>query len=282
MEIPEIKSGIGEINIRSSNVNISEIRPWEIRSPVVNRLGLDPITDQIGRPIVELPGCVEARQSDNMQLLEDDPKGNLTLCDGGLPYFRPIEFTPEVILQTPKPKTDSKKKDPPKPESPSTDVPKPPPSPPTPPQAEIVCPSQELVDDQPIGLVFDSGRKEVTGYRLEGKQCIVETKDLSIVNQAVNALPPTGTVITTASIAVVATTSALLAKPFADILLKVVKPTTKKIVKKIASIRGKVVKVESVAERRDAQRDRVNAIQALRKALKKQHGGEDESALEGC
>jgi hypothetical protein len=269
MEIPEIKSGIGEINIRSSNVNISEIRPWEIRSPVVNRLGLDPITDQIGRPIVELPGCVEARQSDNMQLLEDDPKGNLTLCDGGLPYFRPIEFTPEVMLQTPKPKTDSKKKDPPKPESPSTDVPKPPPSPSTPPQAEIVCPSQELVDDQPIGLVFDSGRKEVTGYRLEGKQCIVETKDLSIVNQAVNALPPTGTVITTASIAVVATTSALLAKPFADILLKVVKPTTKKIVKKIASIRGKVVKVESVAERRDAQRDRVNAIQALRKALKK-------------
>jgi len=76
-------------------------------------------------------------------------------------------------------------------------------------------------------------------------------------------------VVTTASIAVVATTSALLAKPFADILLKVIKPTTKKIIKKIASIRGKEVKVESVKDRRDAQRDRVNAIQALRKALKK-------------
>ena len=269
MEIPEIRSGIREIIIRSAEINIAEIRPWEIRSPVVDRIGLDPITDQIGRPIVEIPGCVEARQSDNMQLLEDDPKGNLTLCDGNLPYFRPIEFTPEVILQTPKPKVDDKKKESPKPEAPKAEVPKPPTDPPPGPPPEIECPTQELLDSQPVGLIFDSGRKEVTGYRLEGKQCIVETKDVSIVEQAVNALPPAGTVVTTASIAVVATTSALLAKPFADILLRVVKPVTKKVVKKIASIRGKKVKVESVRERRDSQRDRVNAIQALRKALKK-------------
>ena len=269
MEIPEIRSGIREINIRSAEINIAEVRPWEIRSPVVDRIGLDPITNQIGRPIVEVPGCVEARQSDNMQLLEDDPKGNLTLCDGNLPYFSPIEFSPEVILQTPKPKVDNKKKDTPKPETPKAEVPKPPTDPPPGPPPDIECPTQELLDSQPVGLIFDSGRKEVTGYRLEGKQCIVETKDVSIVEQAVNALPPAGTVVTTASIAVVATTSALLAKPFADILLRVVKPVTKKVVKKIASIRGKKVKVESVRQRRDSQRDRVNAIQALRKALKK-------------
>jgi len=273
MEIPEIGSGISEIKIRSEEIKIAEIkiRPWEIRSPVVNRIGLDPITNEIGRPIVEIPGCVEARQSNNMQLLEDDPKGNLTLCDGNIPYFRPIQFEPEVILQTPKPKADTRKK-----EEPATDtnivkeVPKtqPPASPPSP-DSKIECPTQELLDEQPIGLIFDSGRKEVTGYRLEGKQCFVETKDVTIVEQAVNALPPTGTVVTTASIAVVATTSALMAKPFADILLRVIKPVTKKVVKKIASIRGKTVKVESVRERRDAQRDRVNAIQALRKALKK-------------
>ena len=112
MEIPEIRSGIREINIKSAEINVSEIRPWEIRSPVVDSIGLDPITNQIGRPIVEIPGCVEARQSNNMQLLEDDPKGNLTLCDGSLPYFRPIEFNPEVILQTPLSKVDNKKKHP--------------------------------------------------------------------------------------------------------------------------------------------------------------------------
>ena len=270
MEIPEIGIRIGEINVRSKEIKIAEIRPWEIRSPVVNRIGLDPITNQIGRPIVEIPGCVEARQSNNMQLLEDDPKGNLTLCDGNIPYFRPIQFEPEVILRTPKAKADTRQKE--KPEVDTdviNEVPKtqPPASPP--PDSKTECPTQKLLDEQPIGLIFDSGRKEVTGYRLEGKQCIVETKDVTIIEQAVNALPPTGTVVTTASIAVVATTSALMAKPFADILLRVVKPVTKKVIKKIASIRGKTVKVESVEERRAAQRDRVGAIQTLKKALKK-------------
>ena len=269
MEIPEVGIRIGEINIRSREIKIAEIRPWEIRSPVVDRIGLDPITNKIGRPIVDIPGCVEARQSNNMQLLEDDPKGNLTLCDGNIPYFRPIQFEPEVILKTPRPKADTRKK-----EEPVTntdvikEVPKTPPVTP-PPEDKIECPTQELLDKQPVGLIFDGGRKEVTGYRLEGKQCIVETKDVTIVEQAVNALPPTGTVVTTASIAVVATTSALIAKPFADILLRVIKPVTKQVVKKIASIRGKTSKIESVRERRDSQRDRVNAIQTLRKALKK-------------
>lgn len=269
MEIPEIGIRIGEINVRSREIKISEIRPWEIRSPVVNRIGLDPITNQIGRPIVDIPGCVEARQSNNMQLLEDDPKGNLTLCDGNIPYFRPIQFEPEVILKTPKPKANTNRKEKPKVDTNVVkEIPKTPPVVP-PPDTKIECPTQELLDKQPVGLIFDGGRKEVTGYRLEGKQCIVETKDVTIIEQAVNALPPAGTVVTTASIAVVATTSALMAKPFADILLRTVKPITKKVVKKIASIRGKTVKVESVRERRDSQRDRVNAIQALRKALKK-------------
>jgi hypothetical protein len=268
-EIPEVGIRIGEINVRSRKIKIAEIRPWEIRSPVVNRIGLDPITNQIGRPIVEIPGCVEARQSNNMELLKDDPKGNLTLCDGSIPYFRPIQFEPEVILETPKAKVDTiKKEEPIADTSIIKEIPKTPPIDP-PPEDKIECPTQELLDEQPVGLIFDSGRKEVTGYRLEGRQCIVETKDVTIVEQAVNALPPTETVVTTASIAVVATTSALMAKPLADILLRVVKPVTKKVVKKIASIRGKTVKVESVEERRAAQRDRVGAIQTLKKALKK-------------
>ena len=76
--------------------------------------------------------------------------------------------------------------------------------------------------------------------------------------------PPTGTVITTGGIAVVATTSALLAKPFADILLKIIKPTVKKVLKKVAQIRGKKPKVESVRERRAEQRQRNEAIAKLR------------------
>ena len=115
-----------------------------------------------------------------------------------------------------------------------------------------------------MGFLFDSGRKEVLGYKLVGDQCIREIGDVPIMTQVINGLPPTGVVITTGGIAVVATTSALLAKPFADILLKVIKPTVKKVLKKVAAIRGKKPKVESVTERRAEQRDRNQAIAKLR------------------
>ena len=62
----------------------------------------------------------------------------------------------------------------------------------------------------------------------------------------------------------VATTSALLAKPLADLLLKAVKPTVKKVMKKIAAIRGKKTQVESLRERRDQQRQRNKAIRVLK------------------
>jgi len=86
--------------------------------------------------------------------------------------------------------------------------------------------------------------------------------------QIVAGLPSAGSVVTTGGIAVVATASALMAKPLADLLLKVVKPTVKKVMKKIADIRGKSVPVLSVTERRDLQRERTEAIRALKKVLK--------------
>ena len=61
-------------------------------------------------------------------------------------------------------------------------------------------------------LIVDE--KKITGYRLEGNQCIRLVEDVPIPQQVINAVPPIGTVVTTAGIAAVATTSALLAKTF--------------------------------------------------------------------
>ena len=77
-------------------------------------------------------------------------------------------------------------------------------------------------------------------------------------------LPPLELVTTTATIAAVATSTAIFAKPVADLLLKVVKPTVKKVIKKIATLRGKKVVVESVKDRRDQQRIRSHAIRKLK------------------
>ena len=108
------------------------------------------------------------------------------------------------------------------------------------------------------------GNKKITGYEQIGKECLMVTDKLSIPDQIIQNIPNPGVVTTTASIAAIATTSALLAKPLADLLLKVVKPTVKKVIKKIAAIRGKSVKVESLRDRRGQQRQRNKAIRTLK------------------
>lgn len=271
MEIPEIQTN----GIVVRDISIPDISTTVIPEPRYSIPSAPPVTVNIGIPIVDMPGCVEAHeQNDNSEksgiLSEDDPKGVKTYCDAATPSFSPIDYDKEELefqqeAPVPPVKSPEKPEDtPPAPKVPDTKTPEIPVT-----TAVIECPTEEQLQKEPVGFIFDSGRKKITGYRLEGNQCIREVEDIPIPVQIINAIPPASTVTTTASIAVVATTSALLAKPFADILLRIVKPVTKKIIKKIASIRGKETKVESVRERRVAQRDRVNAIQALRKALKK-------------
>ena len=260
MSIPRIQIQRNPIG----RIDVPDVTNW-LTAPTPSFFNQSPVTTQIGFPIVDIPGCVEARNNQsNRNLPDDDPKGNLVLCDGNVPSYNPINFEPEQILKTPEAKVDTRFKQPKAPEVKPPKIPKD-----VVPSAKIDCPSPKQLAEEPVGFLFDSGRKKITGYRLEGNQCIRLVEDVPIPQQVINAVPPIGTVVTTAGIAAVATTSALLAKPFADLLLRVVKPVTKKVIKKIAAIRGKEVKIESVEERRVAQRDRNHAILALRRALKK-------------
>ena len=271
MEIPDIK--VDSIDIDIEDVTISEVIIPPINT-IIDNINpppipiSQPVVLEIGLPIVDVPGCVEAHKQDdgkNQNLVADDPKGTLTFCDAGVPNYNPIQFEPRRLVPTNPaniPKTNTPDK--PKPKVPET--PKIPKEFPTIPKIE--CPTKEQMRNEPVGFIFDSGRKQIVGYKLEGLECKRIVEDVPIPAQIVNAIPPASTITTTASIAVVATTSALLAKPFADILLRVVKPVTKKVIKKIASIRGKKVKVLSTQERRLEQRDRNDAISTLKKTLK--------------
>ena len=104
----------------------------------------------------------------------------------------------------------------------------------------------------------------MVGYEVVGKECLMVTENLTIPDQIVGNIPNAGAVTATASIAVVATTSALLAKPLADLLLKVVKPAVKKVLKKVATLRGKKIPVQSSRERIAEQRQRNQAVKAIR------------------
>jgi len=265
MEIPDINIRSTQINIR--DISVQEIRDWATTIPQAIP-PVPPVVNQLGIPIVDMPGCVESHETNNPNnsvVIEDDPKGSLTYCDAGVPSFNPINYTPEELDYT----DPANLKNPSSPDKSDTDTETgtlPPPPPPPPPTD---CPNSKQKLEQPIGTIFDNGREMVVKYKLENSICIRVTESIPIPAQIVNAIPPAGIITTTASIALVATTSALIAKPFADILLKVVKPTIKKVVKKIATLRGKQPKVQSKGQRMAEQRDRNEAIKAIRRVLKK-------------
>tara|TARA_X000000950_G_C13825480_1_gene623851 strand:- start:239 stop:1036 length:798 start_codon:yes stop_codon:yes gene_type:complete len=262
MKIPEIRTTdiiISDVGIRE--LNIPPIRTvFDGTAPLVP--AAPPVVLEVGLPVVDIPGCVEAHEKSdkNENLLEDDPKGTKTFCDGQTPSFDPIQYEPERLVPTniaPVPKTES-------PEKPAPEVPKAPEVKPPPINtAKIDCPTREQELKNPVGKIL-KGNEKITGYELVGKECLMVTEKLSIPDQIVGNIPNAGAVTTTASIAVVATTSALVAKPLADLLLRVVKPTVKKIIKKIAAIRGKKTAVESVKDRRDQQRLYSHALRKLK------------------
>ena len=257
MEIPEIRTNIREIGI-------PEVRGpgWFIENPPLALPIYPPVTTQVGVPIVNIPGCVTAHKDSNKNtnLRNEDDKGTMTLCDAGTPSFNPIDYDAnklDITTEAPPPPPVAPPKKPDAPEAPAApSVPKN-----TTPKAE--CPTREQQLKNPIGKILE-GNKKVVGYEVVGKECLMVTENLTIPDQIVGNIPNAGAVTATASIAVVATTSALLAKPLADLLLKVVKPAVKKVMKKIAALRGKKIPPQSVLEKRQEQRIRNHAIRKLK------------------
>ena len=269
-------------NIQSTDTNITPIgvseiadaRIFESRSPTIIPPTV-PVTEVIGIPIVNMPGCVKVhkenvkQRSRNKMLVDDDPKGNTVLCDAGAPYYDPAEYDYRGLTwQTLNTDTDEVPEgidtgDPPTPEIPDA-----PPAPETPgntAEGPVECPPPNA---RRIGDLNQAGTEKVTGYKLtpDGKICETQWETLSFTEQYLPSVP---IVSTTATIAVVATSSALLAKPLADLLLKVIKPVVKKVVAKVKKVLGKKEKILSLRERQLAQRDRNQAIQTLKKAVKK-------------
>ena len=265
-------SPIPEIGIRAVGIPNVYVPRWMTRQPTTDHL-LPPVVVNVGNPIINIPGCVTLHKDDkkhknnipiDKNLVENDPKQAMTVCpDGSYPSYNAMNYEPEnlIIMRDQKPPVVPPPPDAPTPE---TDTSKAIVS------EDVPCPAP----NQPrIGDVAASQKEKVSGYELQpdpnnpGKEiCVILYEDIGVVEQY---LPSAQIASTTAAIATVATTSALLAKPLADLLLKVVKPVVKKVIAKVNAIRGKQEKRLSVQERVLAQRDRNRALMELRKALKK-------------
>tara|TARA_Y100000592_G_scaffold20153_1_gene30930 strand:- start:302 stop:1054 length:753 start_codon:yes stop_codon:yes gene_type:complete len=176
-----------------------------------------PVTVDIGKPIVNIPGCVEVHPENkypdgtkNKQLAKDDD--TVTYCDADTPSFDAMDYTPEQLTIT--------REVPPPPVEPPPD---PPTSsgiePPNIPEGETECPAP----NQPrVGDLTQNGDEKVIGHELQGTTCVVLYEPTTTAEKF---LPSTNQVSVTASIAVVATASAA-ATP---LLLRLIKPAIKKL-----------------------------------------------------
>ena len=256
-EIPEI--GVNAVGVPMISVG------QPIPAPV---LPAAPPVTSARFPVIDMPGCVRARitQGKGVETFEDDPKGTVTLCDGAVPIFeapdyRPRDFTwvqpPNAPIKRPELATPAQNSLPKQPAL-ASGTPKMPPDPPCPPFGA-----------KEIGSFNKLGTKVLAGYELQDGKCVKIWDPVPVSQVVNNYLPDAGPTISIALTAAFATTVAIFAKPIASILQKLAKPVTKKVVKKINQKLGRVEKLESLQERRSAQRHRNQAIRDLRRALGK-------------
>ena len=210
---------------------------------------------------MDVPGCVEAREtSNNENLVIDAENTNLLLCDPGQqPSFTPMDYSPDstppvaknVMLPPPldQPKSENKSTN----NNISEGGINPTGGPQLPaPRTPDPCPRP---DDPPIGSKGKFGTARVESYYRDASgECKINWTAEKPQDVAFTYLPPPPVALTTAAIAATAVTSSVLIKPLSDALLKIVKPITKKVVKKLLSRLGKKPKVLSVRERRLEQK----------------------------
>ena len=227
MDIPEINIKGKDIGI----IRIPDVPDYLLEPPTAVPI-YPPITTQVGVPIVDIPGCVEAHEQDEKgstkNLQADDPKGVKVYCDAGVPSFNPIDYDANKLDWTGEPQKPPVVKPPEAPETKTPETPKTK-------APEIKCPTEVQLLEAPVGTLTDAGKKKIVEYRIVEKQCIAIKADLEIPDQIIKAIPSAGQVTTTASVAVIATAAAT-ATPF---LLKVVKPIVKQIIKKVKKALGK-------------------------------------------
>ena len=242
MTIPRIRNiDTREINIQETTIPNVYVPNWMTVQPNVDYL-IPPVVINIGNPVVDIPGCVKAHK-DNKQhktgipfdkdLVENDAKNAMTLCpDGSYPSYDAMNYEPEQLLMT----YESEAPPVAPPPDPDIDTPETPSIPKT--EGDPDCPGPQSLR---IGAIGPSEKEKVVGHELQKTPqgtliCVELYEDINIVEQY---LPSAQIAMTTASIAAVAGASALLAKPLADLLLRVFKPAIKQVLGKVNKALGK-------------------------------------------
>ena len=235
---------IENINIHQNAIPNIYIPNWMSNQPNVDYM-IPPVVINIGNPIVNIPGCVKMHKDDkrhknnipiDKSMVENDSKNAMTLCpDGSYPSYNAMNYEPEqlTIIRETEPPPVAPPPDPPgTPETPDTGN--------VATDEEVPCPGPNAPR---IGDIAANQKEKVSGYELQPDPanpkkeiCVILYEDIGVIEQY---LPSANVATTTAAIATVAGASALLAKPLADLLLRVFKPVIKQVLGKVNKVLGK-------------------------------------------
>ena len=242
------------------------------------------LPNNIGFPVIQMPGCVRARTLKNKNLVTSDPAGNFYVCDGNVPTLEsmavdwdglsavgPVKADePELVPPIPKLKGNQGKKVKEKngsdDEQGNTDIGQ---------QdfkipdvdgefiADVLpCPALDTLAKTPVGSLGKGGLARIKGWKrdvLTGK-CETVWEGLNPLEIAGNYAPQPTVLVNTSAIAITSVVGVTvigqpIAKFFQKQLKGQVKSFSKKITKKLLAIRGKKPPVKSLSERRKEQKE---------------------------
>ena len=266
------------------DISIREIPEASINTALISGPELL-VPNNIGFPVIQMPGCVRARTLKNKNLVTSDPAGNFYVCDGNVPTLEsmavdwnglsavgPVKAEePEIVPPLPKINSKGNKReeveeeDSKNDEQGDTDVGQQ--------QFEIPdvdgqfiadilpCPSVNQMQNSPIGSLGKGGLSLVKGFKRDEltNKCEIVWEGLSAIEIAGNYSPEPTVIINTSVIAISSVVGVtLVGQPLARFFQKQLKGKaksfSKKLAKKILSLRGKKPLVKSLSQRRRDQR----------------------------
>ena len=178
-------------------------------------------------PDIDVAGCTyqhrDIKNTGNRNLLLEDPNGVYSTCDFPFPSFIPLDYSPDNLVIVEELPASSPTPDMPESKQPAIpDIPK---------EKDIELPLCPGKSDQRVGDFRNEKRVErVIGHKRgeDGVECITLYENVPFKDQYI---PEVSTIVSTAVIGLVAASTPLL--------LNVVKPLVKQIVKKLTNKKDK-------------------------------------------
>ena len=195
--------------IEIKEVYVPKIRSWEIQPPIL---------DIIYKPVVDIPGCVDAHRNNLTGLINEDELGTYQACGTfDIPSFEPLDYNPANFTYTAPEQQQEQPQNDIQPQQPEIATKKK--------EEEIEIPPCPSKKDQKIGdFRNDKKLERVIGYERgqNGIECITLYEDVPFISQYIPSFKQFTGVF---SLALVGCS--------APIILNLVKPVVKNLIKKL-------------------------------------------------